>query len=177
MESTEPPPHEEAILGAKQSENPKPKPKKRRSKAASGALQEVLDAHPAIITGDHLLSAAEADLPPPESGVEPSASFAQRARPTGPKERPPGEPRSVFTSVDGGFRLTQDSSERAFAFSDSNPPTSDEKEAMRRIGMGYRSAPRKQWAAPATPEVREASDELALRFSGKRERIEAERGR
>lgn len=165
-----------------------PEPKRRHKKKEPTPLSEPLGQiakEHGLTTADHL----PRQLPPPtdddlpkgppfESGRHLAAepSFAERVRPDGPRPRAVGEPGSVFTSVSGGFRLTEDGQERAFRFRDELPPSEDEKAALRDIGMDYRPG-RKVWAAPATPEVRERSDELALRMSGKRDRIDDGRAR
>ncbi len=165
-----------------------PEPKRRRKKKEltplPGPLGQIAEER-GLTTADHLLpqlsSPTGDDLtkgPPFEPGSQLVAepTFVGRVRPNGPRPRAPGEAGSVFTSVSGGFKLTEDGQERAFRFRDDLPPSEDEKAALRDIGMDYRPG-RKMWAAPATPEVRERSDELALRMSGKRDRIEEDRAR
>ncbi len=137
-----------------------PKPRRKTK-----AIAEVLD----TLQVPGLTTAAE--LAPPEREViepEPNRprSFAERTRPEGPRKRKPGEAGSVFTSVNGGFALTEDGRERAFRFSDALPPSETEKQDMRDIGLAYTPIG-KRWAARATPEMRDATDKLALKFEGK----------
>jgi hypothetical protein len=98
-----------------------------------------------------------AELAPPEREIVPQP-------PLGPRKRAVGEPASVYTSVQHGFKLLQDGPFRKFKFNEA--PPQQWKDKLSREGFYYVPA-EKAWSAAASWQIREASDRLALEFDGK----------
>ena len=74
--------------------------------------------------------------------------------------------KTVFTSLDKGFKLQEDRrrDERAFQFD--QPPSKEIKSKLLECGLSYNSNT-KRWTIPLTPSSRAVTDRLALEFSGK----------
>lgn len=136
------------------------------------ALAAALDQSPAVAAIQASREAIEPERPMPEPGAEilrqrdreqeqPETTHSHQL---GPRKRQPSEPATVYASVQNGFKLLQDGPFRKFKF-DEEPPR-EVKDKLQDAGFHYVPF-EKSWSAPASWQIREASDKLAIELDGK----------
>ncbi len=135
MSKTRARPSKDEILESRESDLTPPK---RRKKKAAEIAEET-----GLTTADHL----PAQLPPPSfenvpfdpgSHLAAEPSFAERVRPSGPRERGPNEAGTVYRGTEHSrpFRLSKNGPLWSFSFPDTDPATAHEKDIM--YGAGFR---------------------------------------
>ena len=98
-------------------------------------------------------------------GKEPSSEWTT---PT-PRGRWTEKDKTIFRSVDKGFKLVENFEDGIRAFEFEQKQEKETVEKLRGAGFKYNSN-RRQFFIQATPATRELSDHLAMELSGKRER-------